>query len=249
MRSSLIYTTLICMIIGGVGGGLIPLLIPSALPFPLSLALGILYGLVFALLLAAHAVHPGSGLLWGMGYAVLVWLEVPTGLLPVLQNASSMGMLDEARAHFPELVAYMLFFGFPLGLIIGIWNNQGPSTREKMYFTFLRAIIVGGLAGLVGGWGFSVWVAQKNRFVLVAGIVNSHSSAIVISLHYVIAAIIGASFGALFQRDVRGSGSSVCWGLAYGLFWWFLGPLTVLPILLHHPIDWSNLYARTFFGS
>ncbi len=249
MRSSLIYTTLICMIIGGVGGGLIPLLIPSALPFPLSLALGILYGLVFALLLAAHAVHPGSGLLWGMGYAVLLWLAVPTGLLPLLQNASSMGMLDEARAHFPELVAYMLFFGFPLGLIIGIWNNQGPSTREKMYFTFLRAIIVGGLAGLVGGWGFSIWFAQNNTFVLIAGIVNSHSSAIGIALHYVIAAIIGASFGALFQRDVRGSGSSVCWGLAYGLFWWFLGPLTVLPILLHHPIDWSYLYARTFFGS
>ena len=138
---------------------------------------------------------------------------------------------------------------FPLGLIIGICNDQGPSTGRERYFTFIRAVIVGGLAGLVGGWGFSTWFAQNNAFVLIAGIVSTHSVAVGVALHYTIAAIIGASFGVLFQRDVRGSGSSICWGLAYGLFWWFLGPLTLLPVLLHHPIDWSYLYARAFFGS
>jgi hypothetical protein len=116
MRRSLSSALLICMIIGGVGGGLISLLIPSALPFPLSLGLGILYGLVFALLLAARAVHPGSGLLWGLGYAVLLWLAVPAGLVPLLQHASRMGMLDQARAHFPDTnlpsnVTHCVFIG------------------------------------------------------------------------------------------------------------------------------------------
>jgi uncharacterized membrane protein YagU involved in acid resistance len=68
-------------------------------------------------------------------------------------------------------------------------------------------------------------------------------------VHYLIAVIIGASFGLLFQRDVRGPGSSICWGLAYGLFWWFLGPLTLLPLLLHQPVDWSYLHGSAFFGS
>ncbi len=31
-----------------------------------------------------------------------------------------MGMLDEARAHFPELVAYLLCFGLPLGFLNGL---------------------------------------------------------------------------------------------------------------------------------
>src|SRR5258706_7132922 len=68
-------------------------------------------------------------------------------------------------------------------------------------------------------------------------------------LHYPIAAVIGASFGLLVQRDVRGPGSSICWGLAYGLFWWFLGPLTLLPLLLHQHVDWSYLHGSAFFGS
>jgi hypothetical protein len=97
-----------------------------------------------------------------------------------------------------------------------------------MDFTFLRAVTVGGLAGLVGGWAFSSWFAQNNAFVLIAGIVNSGSSAVGMLVHYLIAAVIGASFGLLFQRDVRSPGSSICWGLGYGLFWWFLGPLNPL---------------------
>jgi uncharacterized membrane protein YagU involved in acid resistance len=248
MRSAFSYPTILCTIVGGLGGLLVWLATPFPLPLPLSILLGVLYGLIFALLLATRVVYTGSGLLWGLGYAVLLWLAVPAGLLPLLQGAPEMGMLDEARSHFPELVAYVLFFGFPLGLSRGIWNFLF-SSREKMEFTLLRAIIVGGLAGLVGGWAFSIWFTQNNAFVLIAGIVNSNSSAIGMVLHYSIAAVIGASFGLLFQRDVRGPGSSVCWGLAYGLFWWFLGPLTLLPILLHRPVDWSPMHASVFFGS
>ena len=43
-------------------------------------ALGGLYGLIFALLVARRAVSPGAGLLWGLGYALLLWLAGPAGL-------------------------------------------------------------------------------------------------------------------------------------------------------------------------
>ena len=62
-------------------------------------------------------------------------------------------------------------------------------------------------------------MAQVGFFPLIAGLVNSDSQMVGVTLHYIFAIIIGASFGLLFQRDVRGYGSSLSWGLAYGLFW------------------------------
>jgi uncharacterized membrane protein YagU involved in acid resistance len=254
MRFSLTRTIVISLLLGGIAGALSARVPSSALSLPLSAFLGALYGLLFAWLLAGSITSVGSGLIWGLSSAFLLWLAVPTGLLPLLQGAARMGMLDEARAHFPELVAYLLCFGFPLGVVSGVLcsiNRHSTSTTsgERMDFTFLRAVTVGGLAGLVGGWAFSIWFTQNNAFVLIAGIVNSDSSAVGMLVHYLIAAIIGASFGLLFQRDVRGPGSSICWGLGYGLFWWFLGPLTLLPLLLHQPVDWSYLHGSAWFGS
>jgi hypothetical protein len=236
------------MLIGGIGGALIAQVSSSSLPISLSILLGVLYGLLFAWLLARRITYIGSGLIWGLGTAFLLWLAVPAGLLPLLQGTTRMGMLNEARVHFPELVAYLLFLGFPLGLLGG-GVKTSKTSEERMSFTFLRAITVGGLAGLVGGWAFSIWFAQNNAFVLIAGIVNSDSSTVGMLLHYLIAATIGASFGLLFQRDVHGAGSSICWGLAYGFFWWLLGPLTLLPLLLHQHVDWSYLRGSALFGS
>ena len=60
--------------------------------------------------------------------------------------------------------------------------------------------------------------------------------------------VIGVSFGLLFQRDLRGYGSSMAWGMAYGIFWWFLGPLTILPFGLGQPLDWSYVHASVEFA-
>lgn len=250
MRNASTFSLFLCTLVGGLGGSLLSLVSPLLLPFPLTLVLGAVYGFLFAALLAGAPLHAGSGLLWGLGSAVLFWLAVPAGVLPLLQGAPAMGMLDVARAHFPELVAVLLCLGLPLGLVRGIWSPRPPMvTKTPTRFTWLRAMLVGGGAGLVGGWAFSVWFAQNHAFSIIAGIVGSHSTATGMLLHYAIAAIIGMSFGLLFQQDLRGFGSSICWGLAYGLFWWFLGPLVLQPLLLHQPLDLSYLHASTLFGS
>jgi tetrahydromethanopterin S-methyltransferase subunit F len=36
--------------------------------------------------------------------------------------------------------------------------------------------------------------------------------------------------------------------MAYGIFWWFLGPLTLLPLCLGKPLDWSYIHASAEFG-
>ena len=68
-------------------------------------------------------------------------------------------------------------------------------------------------------------------------------------LHFLVALLIGSIFGILFQRDVRGYGSSMGWGLGFGIFLWFFGPLTVFPIVGRQPLDWSAEQGAALFGS
>lgn len=238
---------LACVIAGVLGGVVcMGLGLATLITGPL---LGALYGLLFAWLSAARAVSPGAGLLWGLGYALLLWLVGPAGLFPFLGGAMpEMGMLDAARAHFAELFAYLFCFGLPLGLAMGIRGSLRLQPGLAR-FNWARALVVGGLAGIVGGWAFGKWMAQVGFFPLIAGLVNSNSAMVGMTLHYIFAVIIGASFGLLFQRDVRGYGSSLSWGLAYGLFWWFLGPLTIMPLWQGQAVDWSYGRGSALFGS
>lgn len=212
------------------------------------LALGALYGLGFALLAAPRALTPGAGLLWGLSYALLLWLVNPLGVSAITAAATPEAMLDTLRARFPGLVAHVLCFGAPLGVMLGAMRGV-ETQRGQMPFSFPRAIVVGGVAGIIGGWAFGKWMAQVNFFPLIAGLVNSTSYGVGVTLHFIFAIIIGATFGLLFQRDIRGGGSSVGWGLGYGMFWWFLGPLTLLPLLQGAPINWSYAHGAELFGS
>jgi hypothetical protein len=220
MRFSMLIAIIICILVGALGGAASAMVIKASLGA--SILLGALYGLVFALIGASRAVSPGAGLLWGLGYSFVLWLAIPEGIVPVLTGEMhAMGMLDTARAHFPELIAYTLCFGAPLGLALGTWGLfqtelQAKSRQEP--FSWPRAFFVGGLAGIVGGWAFGKWMAQVNFFPLIAGLVNSDSIMVGMTLHFIFAVIIGASFGVLFQRDVRGYGSCMGWGAGYGLF-------------------------------
>src|SRR5215475_423841 len=247
MRSPLLTAVIICVIVCATGGVALTMSVPTSLI--INILLGALYGLLFALLAAPRTTSPGSGLLWGLGFAFVLWLALPAGILPVLVGGMpAMGMLDTARAHFPELVAYMLGFGTPLGLALGAWGGL-QSYPGQPRFSWPRAMVVGGLAGLIGGWAFGKWMAQVNFFPLIAGLVNSESVMVGMTLHFIFAVIIGASFGVLFQRDVRGFGSSMGWGAGYGLLWWFLGPLTILPIWQGNRLDWSYQRGSMLFGS
>lgn len=250
MRLSRLWDVLICLVIGMSGGVLCIRLVHETLVT--GITLGAVYGVVFGLLAAPRAVGPGAGLIWGLGYAFLLWLVVPGGILILQTQGSPPGGMPErveaARAHFSELVAYLLCFGMPLGLGLGAWRAVGRPANEPQ-FSFPRAVIVGGLAGIFGGWAFGKWMDQVNFFPQIAELIDSNSRVIGITLHFIIAVVIGASFGLLFQRDIRGYGSSMGWGLAYGILWWFLGPLTLEPLLLGAPLDWSYVRGAELFGS
>ncbi len=247
MNSSLLIATALSTITGILGGVLCWVLGQASVATgPI---LGGLYGLFFGLLCARRANSPGAGLIWSLGYSLILWLAIPACIVPVtMGEMPAIGMLSAARAHFPQLVAYVLCFGLPLGVVLGFWGSLHPEPGRDP-FSLGRAVVVGGLAGIVGGWVFGKWMAGMNVYPLIAGLVNSDSYMVGMTLHFIIAVIIGVSFGLLFQRDVRGYGSNLGWGMAYGMLWWFLGPLTIMPLWLGNPLNWSYENGSLLFGS
>ena len=159
-----------------------------------------------------------------------------------------MGMLGDARAKFPQLVAFLICLGMPVGITVGTWALLDPR-RSQPKFSWGRAIVAGGLAGLLAGFVFGQWVSSRSYFPLLAGYGEPGSQTAAVVLHSAIALLIGTTFGVLFQRDVLGYGSSMSWGLASGIFWWFLGPLTLSQVGGRLPPDWSADRGRNLFGS
>src|SRR5262249_60687149 len=52
-----------------------------------------------------------------------------------------------------------------------------------------------------------------------------------------------------FHRRSSAVGSPPGWGVSYGFFWWILGPLTILPILLGTTPQWTVEVAAGLFAS
>jgi hypothetical protein len=232
--------------VGLLGGALQALLLHGSVPQ--SLLCGVLLGTVFVLFFAKRATSPGAGLIWGLAFAVLIWIVFPAGLVSLVVDAGGPGsMLNDARERFPQLVSSLLCLGMPLGLTLGLRAElRGGVASPK--FNWGRAIVAGGFAGTLGGLIFGRWVSSGNYFPLLAGYGTlNFSRPAVILLHFGVALLIGVTFGLLFQRDVRGYGSCMGWGLGYAIFWWFLGQLALLPLAAHKPIDWSADQASFVF--
>lgn len=246
-RDSLLWLEpLLGLGIGVVGGALQSFFLGTSLIN--GIAYGALFGVTFGLLFSRRATSPGAGLIWGVAAALLLWIVVPAGIVPLRHASHSMGMLSDARASFPQLVAFLVCLGMPVGVTLGIWSEFHSRTRQPK-FSWGRAIVAGGLAGTLAGFVFGQWISSGNYFPLLGGYGELDSRTATVVLHFAIALLIGATYGILFQRDVRGYGSSMAWGLAYGIFWWFVGPLTLSRVAARLPLDWSAEQGRNLFGS
>jgi len=215
----------------------------------LGMAYGAAFGLCFGLGLGKRIESRGAGLIWGLGFASLVWLVIPAGIIPLLHDGRrSAAMLADAQNHFPELVGLLVLFGMPVGVVLGIFG-AARSRGIRPRFHWGRAIVVGGVAGTLSGMVYSRWMYEGEFYPLLSGLAERHSKAEMVALHFLVALLIGAFFGLLFQTDVRGLGSSMGWGLGFGIFWWFLGPLTIFPLLNRTAMDWSADQGTNLFGS
>src|SRR3989442_6805034 len=93
--------------------------------------------------------------------------------------------------------------------------------------------IMHGIYGvLAGGLIFGVMMGMMGMLPMIAKMAGSSSPAIGFGIHLLISAIIGVIFAVLVGGTLRTLGTTVAAGLVYGLAWWFLGPLTLMPLLM-----------------
>ena len=140
----------------GALGGAIQSRVLSA-PMSHAILLGAIFGIAFSLFFARRATTPGAGLIWGLGSALLLWFVIPTGIgLLLPRSASSNAMLNDAQARFPQLVAYLVCLGMPVGVVLGVRGGLRPKQGQQQ-FRWGRAVVAGGLAGTISGLAFSGW--------------------------------------------------------------------------------------------
>ena len=211
-----------------------------------AILIGGLFGIVFGILFAQRATTPGAGLIWGLAASLLLWFVIPTAPHLLRLHSVPSTMIHDSRHHFPELVAYLVCLGMPVGLVLGIRGGL-RSGRDQTKFRWGRAVVAGGVAGTISGLAFSGWEYAGGYLPLLDGLPEPLSQSV--WLHFFVALLIGAIFGNLFQRDVRGYGSSMGWGLGFGMFLWFFGPLTIFPLIGHDVPDWSAEQGTALFGS
>jgi uncharacterized membrane protein YagU involved in acid resistance len=93
--------------------------------------------------------------------------------------------------------------------------------------------LVAGIAGgLAGGAVFGILMHVWDMMPMVAMLVDSESVAVGRLIHLFNSALFGAIFAVLFGRWATNLLSAIAVGLAYGVLWWALGALLIMPAWL-----------------
>ena len=100
----------------------------------------------------------------------------------------------------------------------------------------LRSVPLGIVGGLAGGVVFGLMMQLMGMIGMVGMLAGSESPAFAWLVHLAISAAIGAGFGLVLAPRVSGFGTGLGLGAAYGLVWWVLGPLLLMPAAMGMPL-------------
>ncbi len=223
----------------------------------LVLTTGVLAGLGYALLYPRPGDSAGAGLIRGTMYGFFWWVAGALTLLPLLDSGHLAWSLAAAQSSFALLPGFLLFgaamvllyHGFDRLTRLLFADITLHDDQEGVGTQGLRVLGRGIVAGTIGGLLFTVVMVQLGFLPTVASLIGSTSSLTGFIVHLVISDLIGISYGLLFQRQSYDVGSALGWGVTYGFFWWILGPLTLMPILLGAPPQWTIEVAAGALGS
>ena len=114
-----------------------------------------------------------------------------------------------------------------------------------------RTITLGVYGGLAGGVVFGAMMGMMGMLPMIGKMVGHPSAITGFLVHLVNSAIIGAGFAVVFGRSVSGIVGGLNTGLLYGGFWWLLGPLTLMPLLMGMGlgVNWNVAAAVTMLPS
>ncbi|MGM1062895.1 hypothetical protein [Saccharothrix sp. Mg75] len=120
----------------------------------------------------------------------------------------------------------------------------------------------GALAGLAGGLVFGLLMAGLGTLPLVGLLVGVDNAVVGLAVHLVVSAVAGALFGVLSGKLPDAVVPVYALSLLYGVAWWVVGALLVMPLWLGVTADpamrdlvfvvgdaqWVSLFGHVFFG-
>ena len=93
-------------------------------------------------------------------------------------------------------------------------------------------VLAGVVGGLAGGVVFGILMQVWDMMPMVAMLIDSKSVGVGWLVHLFNSALFGAIFAVLFGRWAATLVSAAGIGLAYGVLWWVLGALLIMPAWL-----------------
>ncbi len=102
----------------------------------------------------------------------------------------------------------------------------------------------GVVGGIVGGVVFGMLMQIMGMMPMIAMMVGSESALAGWILHLIISTVTGILFVYLFGSKVSTNADGVRYGLIYGLIWWVLGPLVIMPVILGMGIQIQNAFGQ-----
>lgn len=115
-------------------------------------------------------------------------------------------------------------------------------------------LAAGVVGGLTGGVAFGVLMQTMGMLAMVAMLVGGESVGVGWLVHLAISALLGAGFAAVAGAWASGLAAAVGLGAVYGLVWWVLGALTLMPARLGMQLftvntaAWQSLMGHLLYG-
>ena len=119
-----------------------------------------------------------------------------------------------------------------------------------------RALWLGAVAGIIGGIPFGMLMGMMGMMPMIGMLVGVESAFVGVLVHAAISAITGALYGFFAVRFPLTWRNAVLGGLIYGVIWWVLGALILMPALLGMfemifvigQMQWMSLLGHIIFG-
>ncbi|MBI2023893.1 hypothetical protein HYT00_00640 [Candidatus Giovannonibacteria bacterium] len=100
-------------------------------------------------------------------------------------------------------------------------------------------INAGVISGLIAGVVFGAMMAMMGMLPMIAKLLGGSSALFGFVLHLIFSMVIGAIFAIFLGHAAADRMKGITLGIIYGVIWWFLGPLTLMPLWLGMGIQLS----------
>lgn len=95
-----------------------------------------------------------------------------------------------------------------------------------------RNLWFGALGGLAGGVPFGMMMASMGMMPMIGMLIRVEDATVGWIVHLIISAVTGALYGHFAPAFSKTWGSAAVAGVVYGVIWWALGALILMPAIL-----------------